>query len=231
MILSLCSFLKWGSQPLNTTYPAKVRFQNEAVATNRRMTQGASNLKVIQWAMVQVASLAQTGTVLDLACGNGRHFVDLEDVCRSLIAGDLSGPMLKIAQETSKELSVSHHLVRFDAERLPFSDKSFDVVFCARFFHHLPSPELRERILAEAFRVSRKGVIFTCKQSISFEHLRQLLKALRHGKIRIEGRYYLSRREVCRIAQKHGWQITHHFAPHPYLAANHAYRLEPAPTR
>lgn len=46
-----------------------------------------------------------------------------------------------------------------DALRLPFSDGAFDFVSCSIFTHHFDPDPLR-RLLVEALRVSRDGVVF-----------------------------------------------------------------------
>ncbi len=45
-----------------------------------------------------------------------------------------------------------------DALRLPFLSNSFEIVTSAHFFHHL-TPDQNEKMLQEALRVARRGVI------------------------------------------------------------------------
>jgi ubiquinone/menaquinone biosynthesis C-methylase UbiE len=52
------------------------------------------------------------------------------------------------------------HRVGGDAFRLPFRDKSFDVVTSSHFFHHF-APEENAVILRESMRVARVGVAVT----------------------------------------------------------------------
>lgn len=44
-----------------------------------------------------------------------------------------------------------------DAADMPFSDASFTGVVCFTMLHHVPAPELQDRLFAEAFRVLRPG--------------------------------------------------------------------------
>jgi ubiquinone/menaquinone biosynthesis C-methylase UbiE len=63
--------------------------------------------------------------VLDLACGPGRHAVQLLERGARVTGLDLSAPLLQRARE---RLHHSVQLVRGDMRRLPFADQSFDVV-------------------------------------------------------------------------------------------------------
>lgn len=49
-------------------------------------------------------------------------------------------------------------LVAADAFRLPFADRSFDVVHCALFLHHVPDPDI-PALVGELLRVARFGVL------------------------------------------------------------------------
>jgi demethylmenaquinone methyltransferase/2-methoxy-6-polyprenyl-1,4-benzoquinol methylase len=103
------------------------------------------------WRRAAIEALGLDGNdrarVLDLACGTG-------DLCRSLaaaghapIGADFSLGMLHAAQTTAP-------LVRADALRLPFADRSFDGLTCGfalRNFAALPP------VLAECARVVRPG--------------------------------------------------------------------------
>ena len=50
------------------------------------------------------------------------------------------------------------HRVVADALRLPFRENAFDVVTSAHFFHHL-TPDENRRMLRDALRIGRRGVI------------------------------------------------------------------------
>lgn len=48
-------------------------------------------------------------------------------------------------------------VVEADATRLPFEDDRFSTATCFTMLHHVPSPELQDRVLAEMCRVLRPG--------------------------------------------------------------------------
>lgn len=86
-------------------------------------------------------------TLLDVGCGNGffsYHFSRLCDVTGT----DFSRQMLVINPITKKFLA--------NAEKLPFEDNSFDVVFCSNLLHHLKNVE---KCISEMVRVSKKYII------------------------------------------------------------------------
>ena len=53
-----------------------------------------------------------------------------------------------------------------DATSIAFSDSSFDAVVCFTMLHHIPSPVLQDRLLAEAARVLRPGGVFLGTDSL-----------------------------------------------------------------
>jgi len=79
------------------------------------------------------------GSILDIACGSGRHLI------KSNITGcDFSYEMLKLAKKKSEKISVS------DISYLPFKTNSFDNIIFAAALHCV---ENQEKPVAEAFRV------------------------------------------------------------------------------
>jgi SAM-dependent methyltransferase len=57
-------------------------------------------------------------------------------------------------------------VVQGDATTMPFPDGRFSSVACFTMLHHLPSPELQDRVLAEACRVLRPGGVFAGSDSL-----------------------------------------------------------------
>ena len=57
-----------------------------------------------------------------------------------------------------RELDVE--IVHGDAAAMPFPDAAFSAVACFTMLHHVPAPELQDRVFAEAFRVLRPGGVF-----------------------------------------------------------------------
>jgi SAM-dependent methyltransferase len=72
---------------------------------------------------------------------------------------DISQKLIEIAKENNQELSSWVDFLRVDplAEKLPFEDNSFDVVFSIAVFHHFPTKKYRLRMAKELYRVLRPG--------------------------------------------------------------------------
>ena len=56
-------------------------------------------------------------------------------------------------------------VVEGDATRMPFEDGRFSSAICLTMFHHVPSAELQDVLLAEAHRVLRPGGLFVGSDS------------------------------------------------------------------
>jgi len=90
--------------------------------------------------------------VLDVGAGPGSYFDLLADHIPqgTLIAGDLSMGMAHKAAEHPK----AGPILNFDAQALPFADKTFDVVLANHMLYHVPDVE---QALAEFHRVIKPG--------------------------------------------------------------------------
>jgi SAM-dependent methyltransferase len=92
--------------------------------------------------------------LLDVGCGSG-------DVPAFLLSR-LPGPILAVGLDVKAlHLRAAPAAVRrvvADARRLPFPDRSFDVVTASLFLHHFDSPEL-PGILAGLHRLARRALV------------------------------------------------------------------------
>jgi ubiquinone/menaquinone biosynthesis C-methylase UbiE len=103
--------------------------------------------------------------ILDLPCGTGRMINNITGLGFKYTGGDISSFMI---EEARKEAAGKPNVVGFveaDLEKLPFADNSFDCIIIWRILHHQADPRVRERMFAEAARVTRRWVL------ISFHHL------------------------------------------------------------
>ena len=53
-----------------------------------------------------------------------------------------------------------------DATRMPFGEAEFSSAVCFTMLHHVPSPELQDRVLSEVFRVLKPGGYFAGTDSL-----------------------------------------------------------------
>ena len=89
--------------------------------------------------------------VLEVACGTGQGLGYLAEIAKSLEAGDYSDKILSIAQQ---HYGTRIDLRRFDAQEMPFKDKSKDVIILFEAIYYIPDAE---RFVKECVRVLRPG--------------------------------------------------------------------------
>jgi len=109
-------------------------------------------------------------TIVDLGCGNGRLYHFLKDKRKIKYLGiDNSKKLLeeakkigkketaKLKASTSKLKTSTSKFIEGDLLKIPARSASTCVLACIAAFHHLPSPELREKSLKEMHRILRKN--------------------------------------------------------------------------
>lgn len=103
-----------------------------------------------------VAAIGSAATVLDVPSGFGRWLPVIESLKPTIVLeSDVSRQML---EQGRRSYNTRWPAVRTNAERLPYVDESFDLVFCHAFTKHLP-PSTQAAVLAELGRVTRRHVI------------------------------------------------------------------------
>lgn len=87
--------------------------------------------------------------VLDIGCGDGGDVFSLEEKTKICVGIDIQPNALWFRSSSTKaNFCVS------DAEKIPFRNEVFDIVFEKDMLHHTPNPE---RALEEMKRVTKKG--------------------------------------------------------------------------
>lgn len=96
-------------------------------------------------------SVPDGGTVLDVACGNGRFLQMLSKQNKFIGFGtDISDKMIECAKQL-------HPCMKFEVascENLPHRDETMDVITVCAAFHHFPDVS---KFAQEAYRVMKKG--------------------------------------------------------------------------
>ena len=96
------------------------------------------------------------GNALEIGAGTGYFSLNLlqAGIVERSTATDISPGMLETLEGNAKRLGLEVSTVVTDAERLPFEDESFDLVFGHAVLHHIPD---LARGFAEFHRVLRPG--------------------------------------------------------------------------
>ncbi|MBR9987667.1 MAG: class I SAM-dependent methyltransferase [Desulfosarcina sp.] len=109
--------------------------------------------------LLSLLKLTDSDRVLDLGCGTGvltRMIGDRLDAAAGgeSVGIDAAAKMIAVARK--KRASDNCRFEVMAAESLAFEERSFDAVVSSLFFHHV-QVELKEKALAEAFRVLKPG--------------------------------------------------------------------------
>jgi len=115
---------------------------------------------------------AGLGTDLAQFALHGAHVTDL----------DLSAGHLAHAQENFRLRGLKGRFIHFDAERIPFDDESFDLVYSNGVIHHTPNTK---QVVDEIYRVLRPGgkaiVMVYAENSLHYWRNLVLVVGLRQG--------------------------------------------------
>ena len=98
--------------------------------------------------------------LLEIGCGIGRMSRHLAPLFQEVTSIDVSGEMIRQAKTRLADIPNLHFHETSGIDLALFPDESFDVVFCAYVFQHVPSAEAIEANLREAFRVLRPRGVF-----------------------------------------------------------------------
>lgn len=98
-------------------------------------------------------------SVLDCACGTGRHLPLFHSLCPDVIGSDLSPAMLAQAKKNLASAGVSVPLVQADYRELPAHfDRPFDAIAClTTSIGHMPNEREALRALESMYSVLREG--------------------------------------------------------------------------
>ena len=166
---------------------------------------------VVRLARAQGASAARPLRLLDVGCGTG-HLLRMLGAAlpteAKLFGIDLSPHYIARAREVlPRDLDVS--LVCDNAEKLPFSDGSFDAVTSVFLLHEVPS-EVRARILREMARVARPGGLVAVADSIQLMDAPELEREILAFPARFHEPYYTSyvKDDLARRVAEAGLKVT-----------------------
>jgi SAM-dependent methyltransferase len=104
-------------------------------------------------------SIERGGAVLDLACGTGRHAVELGARGYEVVGFDLSLAMLARAGDDAQERGVKLNIVQGDMRDMTF-DEQFDGVFCWNTSFGYFEEEKNAQVIDRVHRALKAGGLF-----------------------------------------------------------------------
>lgn len=105
--------------------------------------------------MISYVKPQKTDTVLEVAAGTCICGRSLAPFVKNVTCLDMTTAMLAVGKaEAAKQILLNMDFMQGDAEKLPFSDNSFDIVISRLAFHHFPNPK---RCFSEMARVLKTG--------------------------------------------------------------------------
>jgi len=202
----------------SVTYRGRVKY-NARTARQYQVRKAGRHRAEMRLVDRAFARVPRTHRVLDVPCGGGRLTAHLAKQGYRLCAADLSDAMLQITRETVAKEAPGAPVEKQDIENLTFPDRSFDTIVSFRLFHHFPTPEIRQRVVAELCRVARKYVALSYFSPASVTSVRRRLRAALGGK-RSE-KHATPLREVEGYFVKAGFMLVKDFAQLPLLHTMH----------
>jgi ubiquinone/menaquinone biosynthesis C-methylase UbiE len=133
-------------------YKEKARESFNRQAIRYDFSHNGEHARTVYPYVLERLALFSYHSVLDVGCGTGEILSMIANRSQEklTLAGiDLSSEMIRVAE---KKVAGRADLRIGDAEELPWSDSSFDVVLCLDSFHHYPRPR---KALSEMKRVIR----------------------------------------------------------------------------
>lgn len=163
--------------------------------------------------------LTNVRTFLDAPCGVGRASMLLSQKGYKVTGVDLGEGALQAARETVEAAKADVVIERADLEQLPYETDAFDACLCFRFIHHLPTAELRDKIIGELCRVSRNYVLISYLSPMSVTSVRRAFKQRFFGKTSVQHHTPLA--TLKEHFRHHGFELQRDLAQMPYIHSLH----------
>lgn len=93
----------------------------------------------------------QTGKVLDLGSGSGRHLMKIKKGEIYLL--DFSEKMIKLAKQKSKKQKIKAEFIVSEMTKIPYESNFFDSAICISSLHCIKGEKNREKVIKELYRV------------------------------------------------------------------------------
>ncbi|MGO4890437.1 class I SAM-dependent methyltransferase [Anaerobacillus sp. MEB173] len=117
--------------------------------------------------LIEIAELTGEEYVLDIATGGGHTANALAPLSRKVVALDITDQIIDVARKFIEGNGNNNvEFVKGDAESLPFSDETFDIITCRIAAHHFSNIS---SFVKESFRTLKKNGTFLLIDNVSPE--------------------------------------------------------------
>jgi len=127
-------------------------------------------------------TLNRDSVILDAGCGTGLLFEHVAEKSKFIIGTDISRGILREAEKKAKHYQ-NVGLIRADADKMPFQNQTFDMVFAITLLQNTPNPQAT---LNEVKRVSKPDTIIVITGLRKVFTIEGLTNMLRHANLAVE---------------------------------------------
>jgi ubiquinone/menaquinone biosynthesis C-methylase UbiE len=113
--------------------------------------------------------------VLDVGCGSGLFFSQVESKANMVVGVDVSRKLLLKAKEQTKNLG-NVSVLQADADHLPFRDGFFDAVFAFTVLQNMPKPPVTLRELKRVAKLGSRVVVTGLKKAFPLDLFMDVLE-------------------------------------------------------
>jgi len=146
----------WEQEPCGTGTQITGNYERETPQWFEQIEQHRYNAEPFIHSTVQFKKYAGK-KVLEIGVGAGTDHLQWAQAGLDCYGVDLTDAAIQTTQKHLELYGLKSNLQRIDAEKLPFDDNTFDVVYSWGVIHHSEKPEL---IIAEIKRVLKEGGAF-----------------------------------------------------------------------
>lgn len=132
------------------------------------------NLKIKE--ILRNVSVELNDAILDVGCGTGLLFEHIADLSGLIVGVDISIGVLRRAKNLIKRKRLDNvHLIRADADFLPFKSHIFDKVFAITLLQNMPDPQLTIKEMLRVAKETSEIVLTGLKKAFARERFSRIL--------------------------------------------------------
>lgn len=157
--------------------------------------------------------------VLDIPCGTGRATILLQQLGYDCTGADIGDGAIEVAKQQVRIAGLESLIEKKDLEAIDYPDGAFDTALCFRLFHHLPTDEVRDKVVSELCRVAKSHVVISYFSPASLTSIKRSLRATFTG---TQSRQHAtSLEDVEGFFTQQGFSLVKNFARLPFIHTLH----------